>query len=257
VKYNSVALVPEGGPFRGGWTHTYVFKFDEVVGARLEVDVEEVRPTPHHRLPYIPRMMGGHATLYLMLTLSPLLPPSQASDCEGTQCSGFAMECIDPNGGAWDKFGSSKEGCKDGNGDDTCTTRSGFRLRDTYDNGHEKIWKCIDNLDSNNQRTRKATISCAPPTLSPTASPTASPTLSPTASPTLSPTATPTANVYSAAAQAQITVSLEDQSECNPTNCLEWNCEKWCECFNLDFETANYYTDMGCGQDDGIDECNC
>ena len=164
MKYNNVALVQEGGnkPWRHGWTHTYVFKFDEVVGARLEVDVEEVRPTPHHRLPYIPRMMGGHATLYLMLTLSPLLPPSQASDCEGTQCSGFAMECIDPNGGAWDKFGSSTEGCKDGNGDDTCTTSSGFRLRDTYDNGHEKIWKCTDNRDSNNQRTRKATISCAP-----------------------------------------------------------------------------------------------
>ena len=96
---------------------------------------------------------------------------------------------------------------------------------------------------------------CYDPSLTDT--PTASPTLSPPASPTLSPTAAPTANVYSAAAQAQITASLEDQSECNPTNCLEWNCEQWCECFNFDFETANYYADMGCGQDDGIDACNC
>ena len=98
------------------------------------------------------------------------------------------------------------------------------------------------------------------PTASPTDAPTASPTDAPTASPTDAPTASPTANVFSAAAQAQITASLEGQSlesECNPTNCLEWNCGQWCDCFNLDFETANYYADMGCDQEDGIDECNC
>ena len=94
------------------------------------------------------------------------------------------------------------------------------------------------------------------PTASPTDAPTASPTDAPTASPTDAPTASPTANVFSAAAQAQITGSLES-SECNPTNCLEWNCEQWCECFNLDFETANYYADMGCDQEDGDSSCEC
>ena len=94
------------------------------------------------------------------------------------------------------------------------------------------------------------------PTASPTDAPTASPTDAPTASPTDAPTASPTAYVFSAAAQAQITESLES-AECNPTNCLDWNCEQWCECFNLDFEVANYYADMGCDQEDGDSSCEC
>ena len=112
-------------------------------------------------------------------------------------------------------------------------------------------------MEDTNAPTRNPTAS---PTDAPTASPTVAPTASPTDAPTASPTASPTAYVFSAAAQAQITESLLESlasPECNPTNCLDWNCEQWCECFNLDFEVANYYADMGCDQEDGDSSCEC
>ena len=76
--------------------------------------------------------------------------------CVGTTCSGFAMECQDTDGGAWDKFGTAA----DVNGENTCTaslkssgvaypkmsvTTSGFYLKGggflaSEGYTHEKIW---------------------------------------------------------------------------------------------------------------------
>jgi hypothetical protein len=43
-------------------------------------------------------------------------------------------------------------------------------------------------------------------------------------------------------------------TRCAHTNCLEWDCAEWCECYD---ETKNsVYADAGCA-DSGEDTCNC
>ena len=113
VKYNDVVLTPTNGDASRGWDITKIYSFTTVPGARLDVVGRE----------------DGHG-----------------GTCLGTQCSGFAMECQDLDGGAWDKFASTTDGsCKiskvsDGTAYVPAVTGSGFSLKDSFGTGHEKIW---------------------------------------------------------------------------------------------------------------------
>lgn len=112
VKYNNVVLTATSGD-PNNWGSTKIYTFTTVSGARLDVQGRE----------------DGHGTT-----------------CQGTQCSGFAMECQDLDGGAWDKFASTTDGsCEvskvsDGTPYTPAVTASGFSLTDTFGTGHEKIW---------------------------------------------------------------------------------------------------------------------
>ena len=128
VKYNGVTLTsPQSGSWHAktdGWDVTRTYEFDTVDGAYLDVVGRE----------------DGHG-----------------GTCLGTQCSGFAMECQDPDGGAWDKFGTAADDSV--TGENTChatlissgyaypkmsTTSSGFYLKHGGFSGqgytHQKIW---------------------------------------------------------------------------------------------------------------------
>ena len=112
VKYNNVVLTATSGD-PNNWGSTKIYTFTEVSGARLDVQGRE----------------SGHGTT-----------------CQGTQCSGFAMECQELGGGAWDKFASTTDGsCKvskvsDGTQYAPALTASSFSLTDSFGTGHEKIW---------------------------------------------------------------------------------------------------------------------
>lgn len=113
VKYNNVVLTATNGDASRGWNVAKHYTFTEAPGARLDVVGRE----------------DGHG-----------------GTCLGTQCSGFAMECQDSAGGAWDKFASTTDGsCKvslvsDGTKYVPAVTTSGFSLRDSFGTGHTEIW---------------------------------------------------------------------------------------------------------------------
>ena len=113
VKYNNVVLTATNGDASRGWTVANHYTFTEAPGARLDVVGRE----------------DGHG-----------------GTCLGTQCSGFAMECQDSAGGAWDKFASTTDGsCQlskvsDGTKYVPAVTTSGFSLRDSFGTGHTEIW---------------------------------------------------------------------------------------------------------------------
>ena len=43
---------------------------------------------------------------------------------------------------------------------------------------------------------------------------------------------------------------------CHSSNCKNWDCKKWCECYDEADETAGIYNTNGC-LDDGADQCDC
>jgi len=125
VTYDGKTLVSaqtvQGHYTSTSWTVARSYEFDVVDGAYLDVVGRE----------------DGHR-----------------GTCIGTVCSGFAMECQDIDGGAWDKFGTAAD---DKNGENTCTaslkssgvaypkmslTSSAFYLKGGFGSGytHEKIW---------------------------------------------------------------------------------------------------------------------
>jgi len=113
VKYNNIALAPTNYAALEHWTHTKIYTFQEVAGGRLDV---------------VGRENGN------------------GFKCLGTHCSGFAMECQDSAGGAWDKFASTTDGsCQlskvsDGTKYVPAVTTSGFSLLDSFGTGHTEIW---------------------------------------------------------------------------------------------------------------------
>lgn len=190
VHYNDIALENTGRvEYKGAanWLDAKIYTFTEVAGAHLDV---------------IGREDGGQGT------------------CLGTECSGFAMECQDTNGGAWNKFASRIDGtCAISLVDDSkprsqwqtytpAETSSGFSLRDSFGTGHTEIWG--EHAKHNNN----ILFSCAP---------------------------------------AAVRAEDERANPCAAKFCSTWDCTQWCKCFND--EDQDVYPKYDC-LDDG-DSCSC
>jgi hypothetical protein len=48
----------------------------------------------------------------------------------------------------------------------------------------------------------------------------------------------------------------EDNFECHPSNCNDWDCATWCKCFSDEDEETGAYEQAGC-VDDGDESCKC
>jgi hypothetical protein len=53
------------------------------------------------------------------------------------------------------------------------------------------------------------------------------------------------------------TMALQGPTVCDAGNCINWNCNEWCKCFNVEDERMSVYADNDCKEDDGKDECTC
>lgn len=228
VHYNDIALENTGRvKYKGAanWLDAKIYTFTEVAGAHLDV---------------IGREDGGQGT------------------CLGTECSGFAMECQDTNGGAWNKFASRIDGtCAISLVDDSkprsewqtykpAETSSLFSLRDSFGTGHTEIWG--EHAKHNNN----ILFSCAPQHVRDAA---AAATATAAAEEAAQKKVIEDAAKAVDAIHAAAAVRAEDEraNPCAAKFCGTWGCAQWCKCFNV--EDQDVYPKYDC-LDDG-DSCSC